>query len=453
MRKIIASIIGSLAVIFIFWWLINFLTTGKIYLTTDNPQSTIVLSKVGDPKFSKQASKLLVLKAKTGQYIATVKGSSKAVTQVIDLKAHKTIKYAINPVNPTGVEPVINAQAQSINVDTSQLLYVDVSNGYLFKLDAENNSQGLFTDHLFHSVKWADSSYGIAQDSKGHLFIIDNNNITPLNTPFSYSNSDRVDYAVAASRQIYLSFGSDVYSGHAGGQFKKIYTSDISSPTLIASASQVTILSNPDSGDKSKGPSIVDISETGKIIKKNIGSFVGAWSPSGKYLVVSSKSGGEILDSSLKHLATMPLNDFNNPYWLDDSTLIYSKADQLWKYNLLSKRSDLIANMPLGGPITELTISKDKSYIYVAVSQNRGGVELKRVGLKNQEVPEFLYQLQSILPLDKGQYALSLVNFTKPTVLVKTQSDSPSMRYQQDARAELQKRGFDLSRIDLRFTR
>jgi hypothetical protein len=126
--------------------------------------------------------------------------------------------------------------------------------------------------------------------------------------------------------------------------------------------------------------------------------------------------------------------------------MFYSVNDQLWQYDLLKQRAQLIANMPLGGVISGGAITPDQNYIYLSVGGgSSANLSIRRVGLKGQAVPKFVYQLQSIIPRSIGQCSLNLVNFSHTSVTFTPASPA----CQQAAAAELRQDGFDVGQLSL----
>lgn len=453
-RKLALWFLGGVILIALFIWLIHYLTIGKITITTGNPYNAITLTRVTNDKSKPaqtfKAHSQLSVSVHTGQYMASVEGNSLATTQLIQLGAHKTVKYTINPINTSGVEPVAYQNASNIVADSSKLLYVnaDENDNHIYKIDSQNNLTVFNSTQQFKTVKWASTSFGVGQDGSGRLYAINNGAVNQLNVPFSY-NGPSVEFDLTPSKQIYISYGADIYIGDQNGKFKKIYTASSSSPVLATGASEVAVAVAPsDVGDTQKSELAI-ITTAGKIIKKGIEAHRLVWSPSGQYLL-GEGSEASIYDSSLHKIAALPTNAIiGSAQWLDSSGLVYSINDQLWMYSLSNQRAELLANMPLGNYISGLSISSDKAYVYMAASDSSGNnPAIKRVGLRNQKVPKVIYDLQSILPLSLGSCSLSLINFTRPTVVVRSGAGQ-SQSCVQSARTELQKLGFDLSSLQI----
>jgi len=451
MRRKVFLIIAALAVILILWRLFEYLNASSITINSDNPHSLITISRADGPQTNfKQANHTLSFRAKSGPYLVSVKVNSAVTAQIINLKAHQSRHYLINPVTTTGVEPVINQSAYSITSDSSHLLYVNSQDQHLYQIDNQDNIKLVDANHSFRTIRWIDPTYGVGQDLNGQLYVINNGSAGSLN--LAYKNITAFD--VSTDKHIYFSSGHDIYSGMANRQFEKLYSGEDTFSMLVATSESVAAIISPDAREnnpQSLAASTTVISRNGTVVSKNIDTSVGAWSPNGQYLAISTTRGGKVLNKSLAEAALIPSSSVVNPVWLNDTTLLYSNADQLWRYDLNSQRSQLIANMPLGGRVIGLTINSDKSYAYLIISQANGGVVIKRVALQAQSGPAFLYQLQSILPLNVGGCTLSLVNFNQPTVVVQALDAAPQ-QCQQTAPTELQQRGFNLNLLRLRFT-
>ncbi len=452
-------VVGGL-LIFLLSWFWHYYHTGKIVITTDDAQNTISLTKINNEDEISQDFKTytghgkLSVTVSTGRYEIMVRGNIVATTKSIKLDPLKTLKYSINPVNTTGVEPVVFQGAQDIAASKSRLVYLDPTSHLLNKIDAQNNLSTLSPSTEFKTVRWADDTFGMGQDNNGRLYVIDQDSVKTLRLPFSYSNA-AVSFDVSPNKQFYVSNGADVYTGDKSEKFRKIYTATTSDPTLSAGVSQVAVLDQ-----SGKDTELALVSQSGKNIRKELeieGKEV-AWSPNGQYIVGGNENGAYVYNRSLNYVAKVPVFGlFGYPRWLDNDTLIYSTNDRLWRYSLSDQRSELIANMPMDSIITGLSISNDRDYIYFATSDisssSTNAYAIRRVGVEGQKTPQFIYNLQTILPLTQNNFSIGLVNFAQPPVIqveLFADSNSPGQAALKEAQSELQQRGFDLSKLRFR---
>lgn len=460
-RRLILLSFCALALIILFVWLVHYSTTGKIIVTTNNSSNSITLTKIivttskNIPKTYKSQGKLNVTTS-TGKYIVSVEGNiegnSIASARIINLEARKIISLTINPTNTSAVESVAYQNAQNIAADNNQLIYFNKTTGRVEKVDAGNNLTLINSPYQFQAVKWANTSFGVGQDSNGHLYTISAGVISPLSVPFKYG--DRVGFDVSPKMQIFVSNGADVYAGNQNGGFKKVYISSASKPVLAASVNQVAVADETEEQNASGAskPLLAIVGTSGKVIKKNIEAGNMVWSPNGQYLVSFSQSNLQIYDTSLNLNTTLPNSSLvGSAEWLDDNTLLYSVNDQLWNYNMLSQKAELVANMPAANPITGIAINSDKSYIYVTTTDTTGSRNvIRRIGLLGQKVGGFIYQLQNAMPMNFDNYSLSLINFSgAPAILVKPFPDSTvsAQADAQDAPSKLQQRGLDITNL------
>jgi hypothetical protein len=439
-------------------WLVIFLNSGTIIITTSNPQNEISLVKheEGDEdKAQKSAPKIYKAKGKLevrvnrGKYIATVTGNSVGTTQLIELSSHKTLTYKIDPISTTGVEPVTFVDSQNITVNSTQLLYLNNTTNSLTQI-SQDNSVTTIGGH-FQTIQWADNSFGVGQNNAGQLFTISNGTINDLKVPFQYG-TQTINYAVSPNKKVYVSNGSTVYAGDQNGNLKKIFTANTNRPSLSASSSQLLV--NDNSGEGAGEPHTTLVSTDGKIIRKELEIGVAVWSADGKFLATADEKGANVYDNSLKSVAIIPSDIFiSNLAWLDDDTLFYNTSDQLWIYKVSEQKSQILANMPLGSSITGLALNADKSYLYFTTNGTDGTNAIRRIGLKGQQnTPQYIYDLQNIMPISLNDVSLNLVNFGHPpTVLINPHPDSSlsPQAYMQEAQTELQQDGFNLSQLKL----
>lgn len=460
-RVVIILILGCVAIGLIVE-LDHLLTTGHITITSDHPSDTITLTQVMDDSgngaggkvFSKQAKGRLSLTLGVGNYTATIQGNSIAATQTITLKPFQNLHYNLSPINTTGVEPVIYKNASDISASSSHLFYLDSTDETLHQVDSQNVITQLHPDQRFKSIQWADDSYGVGQGSDGKLYSITSGSVSALTIPIPTTPDKTMFYSVAPNRELFVAEGGVVYSGGPGRSFKKIYADKDPFTSLLATDGKVAVINTPGDGSfNASSPYIVVVNDSGKSFKKNVtveGSAV--WSPNGQRLasIKDPGAGLTIYDSSLRTIATIPGSATNGLVWIDDNSITY--GDQgLWTYSITSGRANLIANMPLGAGVTGVALSSDKAYIYVSTVDNDSNTTIKRIGLRDQKIPIYVYNLQSILPLSNNEYTLSLINFTHPTVLVQPNPTAPPS-YLHDAETDLQQRGFDLGQLQIQIS-
>jgi hypothetical protein len=464
-KKVIVAVVLLMVILFSLPLLINYLTMGKLVITTNSSENSITLSSVNKSLnsikgsagkgFSKQAMGSLSVKLKAGNYTVSVQNGSNSTAQYVKVKSHHTEHLKITLLNTTGVEPVVYDNAQDIIADNSHLLYLDPEDSTLNQINSQDQHSESDDQYGFQSIQWADTSYGVGQNAQGQLFVVNKGSVSALQSPVSDQNDASLVYAVAPNRDIYIALGSSVYSGTATGGFKKIYSQQTAGSFLVAGSDKVAIVTigdvvNSQDGNGVVEPSIVAIDDSGKQVQKNLNATAAAWSEHARYLAVVTGSAGEILNASLQQIATIPQRNFGNLVWLDDNTLFYSVQDQLWSYNLQTQSSRLIANMPLAEQIQEVKVSTDKAYVYLTTSNSNNDIAVRRVGLLGQKVPGFIYQLQDILPqaTPGSGYGMGLYNFAgKPTISVVLTDGSDSSTSLQSAMQELQSDGFDLNQL------
>ncbi len=448
-----------LMVIFFIQWLIHYLTIGRLVITTNDPSDNITIVLSGNIASSSKSPSMsgkgsFSSRLKSGGYLINVAGSSNGKAQYVTVRAHETTRVNITLPGTVGVEPVVFDNAQDVIADKSRLVYLDNSDHSLGQINNQNQHSEIdLSSYGFKSIEWSDTTHGVGQNTSGKLFVLNNGSIYPLSSPASNKDDSSVIYAVAPNRNIYIGIGSFVYAGSETGKFKEIYSGLTPGSSLIPGLNIVGIInSGYGSGPNSSTSNLTVIDSSGHKSNIKFNSFVNAWSAwstNDKYVAILGSTSGEILDSSLHKIATIPEATLANAVWLNDGTLFYSVADQLWSYNLESQSSQLIANMPLGDPIQQLSISSDKSYVYITTFDTANGVAIRRVGLQGQKVPDYIYQLQDILPESTpgAGYSLGLYNFSGgPTIQVIRSAGGPTSP-QLAAEQELQSDGFDITKL------
>jgi hypothetical protein len=435
-------------------WLTGYLSSGKIVVNT-NGSNTIILQKTSSGKpFIATGTGSLSASVKHGQYTATIKNGSQTTAKVINFsEGHKTFRYTIDLPGMLGIEPVADQDAEDIVASDNELVYLNADDGNLYKIDSDNNLSVVNSSQTFLTIKWADTSFGVGQGNDGRLYAINNGSVSLLNVPFSY-NTGPVSFAVSPSKQVYVSYGADVYIGSQNGSYKKIYMATTSTPALSAGTNHVDVADGTLDQSIPVKPDIAIVNTSGKYIRKIIDSSNSLLSPNDNYLAIQDESGiAEVYNKSLEQPVTLPRPVNNTAIthitWLNDNTILYSSGYQLWEYNVPQQQGELLANMPLDDSITGLSINKDRSYGYITTADSNGNNQVMwRVGLKGQTGSALVNQLQQILPVYEQPYQLSYVNFSGTPVVDISQVTSGTQNPQQLATQELQSLGVDTSQLE-----
>ena len=439
--KRVIYFVTIVVIIIVGWQAFRVVRSSKLVIITNNPKNSISVIKASDSDESEEneakekeeygsAIRPQELKSgtaislKPGQYNVTVKGTDGVVTKSVEVVANKTSRYTINISSKNFlIEPVAHVNTRYFSVNSSQLMYVDQDTKKLYKIDS-NNSLALINGLAFSTVYWADASYGIGQDSSGVLYILENGNSTPLTLPSSDQNLAIKTYTIAPNRDIYVAVGSKIYRGTVSEGLKHVHTAKQPPNIMLASSDVVAFFNSPGYMETKKNPSTVTfLNKSNKTVTKKIDAYDASWSTGGKYLATTSDEGSFIFDRSLRQVAVVPNNNFNDPVWLDDNKLLYGVNNQLWEYSMDSGEAKVIAVMGQNRAIVTILPSPDKTFVYLSAQKISGSnnyLSLYRAGLKNQIVSESESHniIDSKLPWMVDGCFLSLVNFTKPTIEV-----------------------------------
>ncbi|HEY2004286.1 MAG TPA: hypothetical protein VGH44_04190 [Candidatus Saccharimonadia bacterium] len=420
--------IGALAAILIAGSLImSFVTTGTVTVTTGSSVANITISSLpqqgastGNPTIAQKATGQTTVRLKTGSYIVSVEQGSATTNQLVNVGWLSSHDLNLAPSSVATTEPVLYKSVHNLAADSSRLIYIAGDTNTVEFIGTDNHDAPVPGNQYFTSAAWATTTYGLAQDKSGQLYVINGNSFHTLRTPVT---GPELAYAIAPDKTIYLGLGANVYRGTESGGFSQI-SSDFSPHGLLVAATGKVLVINPGS-DQQPGTATV-ITTDGKTTTKKFGyklTGVTSWSPSGSYISLSVGSYPELFDSSLKQVAVLP-----QPYpvsvgdWQNDNTLYYSTAGKLWSHNLSSGTSSLIATLPGQRSIQEVSVSADRAYVYLTASDvmnsNNGRPQaVFRVSLHGQPVSSTLSALQDVLPIGTPNYQIGLRNFTAPLTI------------------------------------
>lgn len=398
----------------------HYLSTGTISVSAGGQQTTITIASAdatqakGKPVL-KQAANRLSARLPAGQYIVGAQGHVATITKTVTLKARQSLKITLKLPGVSNPEPIASADAVDLSASDAQLFYINQTLPVLDSIDAQNDITAIGPNVALQSVKWATAGYGVGQDTAGNLYLVNNGSLAPLTLP---ATNPQIHYAISPGRQIYVAVGKDIYFDSGTGSFQKIYSADQAPAQLAATNDSVAVISPPKGGIQS--PILTIVSSSGRVVAQgSVNGSQAVWSPDGREVAIVSFGGGiQIMDTSVKQVASLPSGG-TGVVWLNDNTLLYSSGNGIWSYNLNSKNSSLVANLPPDNNINELALDTNKNYIYLTMQDASGNSNIERVGLLGQKPAAISYQLNVFFPDTSVEgCAMDYASFASPTIIV-----------------------------------
>ena len=448
--KIVAStIITFLILYFGISLLVNYLTIGKIIVST-NGTNDISIEKQGISSAANQAITgrgKLSASLRGGTYTVTVNNRSFSSQRVVQIKSRQTEHISVNLQTIGQVEPVTSAEVYALMATSSSLTYIDLSGHSLVNVSSENQVQALLPGVSVSGLYWASPSLGVAQDQFGTLFSVQGLVVKKMSLPIIPTINN---YAISPNGLLYFSNGKTLYAGALNGSYKQILNSDTPISIINATNNGVLISVGADSNDVSinRKDSLQLISPQGKTYSGNIDVDDAAWSPNGLDLAVTTDTGTTVYDSHLKTLYQLPQSNVDSITWLNNTTVLYGIASNLWSYNIQTQTANVLTNVSDLGYVSEIYPSQDGSYIYIGIqSSSTNNIYLTRLGLNKQPVSAIMQQLQIFLPNIYQGCSLGYLDFTSPTIVVQD-TDSSGLNCIASAQVYLQTYGVNIANLD-----
>lgn len=430
-RLLLLIVLIPLAVIAAYF-IFRQVTAASLIITTNSEKNNITVvassaQSINDDESAPAANPTelknnIATKLKPGTYIVTVTNDTSSKSQTVQLHTGKTSKYTINlnTKTPASPEVVANANTLQFSVTNSAITYVNNSDSALYSINKSNTIKKLYPKITFATIKWADPNYGIARDLNSRsLYIIDHGTVKSfLPKPLKLTDSSVV--SIDSNRDIYIGLGKDIYKGTPTTDFKHFYTA-ANTPTLIMPMmGKLAINSYNGNGDTQSTSSVTIVSPDGKGTRKRLEAYDLAWSPSGKYLMTTNDSNSQVFDSSFNPVTVVPNNNVNNLTWLNDDTILYSINDQLWRYDLKSSSSEVVAKALSGHSISFITFDPDHTYAYLSVQDlagNNDSFSIERVSLGGQSSDSVASKLSGHFPQLMGSCYLQYLGFGSPATI------------------------------------
>ncbi len=451
-RRVRLAMLLIVVILFIYM-LVSHLTNGHITVNTDSPNNVISLIKIDEngQQTTLDSSQGVQLKVTVpgGKYEISVNNRSSGITKNIAIQARHSATYQLNI--PTPIEPVsvLSAGALGVAADKQQMFYLDSNTSTVYRLADSGTPEATGTTAL-DSAQWANTSFGIGQDSSNNLYVIRNGGVSPLPVPFGPSSGVSVSYSVSSSGLVYVSSGGSIYAGQYGESFHKVFSVDSDKLELFAGSNKLAIVASV--GDKGDNDNIILVDASGKrLTSKTTNAASASWSPDGKQLaVISDWASGTIYDTSLNKVADLG-NSLGSVVWLNSSALLYSRAQDLWKYDVRQGTGQILSSAPGGEQISGLFLSDDRSSVFLTAQSQNSAHILLRVGLtqQTQNVPAYYSGLNILFPSYTGQCSFSYTNFLHPVLLITAWSNTDTCL--DAAKEELKADNLPISGFDIQF--
>src|SRR5438270_13101690 len=184
-RKRLFLLAGILLVAFVLVSVFNYLGSGKLVVKTDDSNNRISIDSAVDAQnphsknYLQQTGKQAAKRLWPGTYVVSVKADSLESSQIVHVNARATTSVYISPGKVGAVEPVTSLAATNFAASASRLTYLNSDDSHLYQID-ETNVPRVLADIKMQSVKWADPSWGVAQDTNGLLYSVDNGAVTRI---------------------------------------------------------------------------------------------------------------------------------------------------------------------------------------------------------------------------------------------------------------------------------
>ena len=411
-----------------------FYSYSSLVIVTNSPTNTILVrqdtGKTQNQIQVDQKGNRAELRIPAGTYIVTAQNNAQSAMQIIKLGVgeHKSITLNISEqvYNPIS-EPVSSFGAGGISASATALRFIDrnVAEHPLYNVDSGGNVTLLDKNTTYTNVRWADPElgigYGLDKNNKYVIRLIQGNEVRPVIAPFTVDI--KTSYGIAPNRTWYIADGHTIYRAGGDGSFTKIYNSQ--DLVGIISVSNDALLLSQKSEQSAREGSLIILHTNGNKYQIEGGAYEAAWSPKGDRLVTSGDT-SKIFDTKFKEVAKLPSGNFMSPVWLNDNTIFYGVDNKVMRYDIdTGKASTLLSFDRVTGTPSQIVVSKEKDYVYVAIQKggDRAGISfrLERISLDNKpqstDVPA--QGLNLLIPNTVQNCALNYMNFAHFSVVLR----------------------------------
>jgi hypothetical protein len=438
--KLLGGVFVSLLVVWFCIWLYQKLSMSTLTVTTNNPKAYVTIDSVKNNgknvQLLEQVRGKISVKVTAGNYEIAASYESSSVSRIITVKSWQKLNFNLNPPVASSAEPVYGNSVSDVTANNSQIIFIDNSNNNtLSSINSNNTVTELYQSGPLVNARWANSSLGLASNYNNDLFLIKNDTVSPVNLPFASSQKSGfvLSYDITSGGQIYVSQGTAIYLGSILGNFKKIYTSKNIVFGLSATPSGVVAFETSNKLTQDLNGKLIFINKSDKVTRTDISGSQVDVSPDGKYMVVyngeKSGNGFAIYSSSFNQVSQVASSSSNSFGWGNNDLLYYNQGSNLLVYDISSKQSSELSQVPDQANILGIYPAESGPYIYLVANSTNpnassGSSQLFRVSLnstntKNSSVIGISVVLPTNLKTGVNGYCyVNYVNFTQPTITI-----------------------------------
>lgn len=402
--KIIITISIVLFIISILWMIFDFLSKGRVIISSTEPDAEISLFV--QQKDAIEKNKLGKNKIDTrlmpGIYTFEIKKGNKKSQTTINLERGKTVERQIELKDIQNPELVLRTNARFVQGDSNSIKFLNFSTRTLFSYKigdrggreinlSPNTVRNIFT------LNWQDNNNLVAHTVGGGLHFIKNDIVTNFHNifaPQSNENSDEEALSVPENQTpritsinknlgMVTQFGSDIFFRNSPTDpYRKVYSipiedrgGDINMSLSIDNKLAITTNINPVHESNRKENYNIKIINTENLSQYSISSNTRVadlkWSPDGKKIFVNTNDSIWVYDTELKNknfVLSMRSSKINIINWLNDNEFIYFNQNNLWRHNLSDQTEYQLSENTNNQFLTSSNISSDGKLLYYTIS-------------------------------------------------------------------------------------
>lgn len=433
-RTILIYTIASLFIVAVAWTLFIYFSAATLTVITDDPSNLILVSENSPNKRGVddgQTGGRATFRVEAGNYTVTVKNDATSAAQVIDLGVgeSKTVTLDLTVVTSAKItpQPVTSFGAKSVVASDDKLSFIDKNNSNtpLYTVDKNNRVSIIDSRHIYSSVAWADSDFGIgyiATGASNHGVVkINGQTVTQLTLPFTANKP--LTYAVSKNRTWYVSDGHTIYRANGDNSFTKVYTTNKTVAVVSASNDAVLFTVRDDASNREGKIDVLHIN--GVKYERDGELYESTWSPLGDKVIISSDSTSGIFDDKLNFTHSLPQGNIVSPVWLDDKNFAYILASNVWRYDITNGKAGIISSIDstVGTP-SSIVPDKNSNYLYLSIY--RAGYTnptfmLDRISIGSARQPDSTIagRLNIIFPHVDSACVVNFVEFTSLSVVTR----------------------------------
>lgn len=308
-----------------------------------------------------------------GDYIVTAQDGQRQQKTFVTVSAFGTKEISLNPPELLGSEPVTNFSVSSFAASIDKLSMFDSDSAKFISVGQDNIYNFSDDTYQFESGVWTSAMNGYAVtkatvDQQKRFIQISDGAIREVPLPGKFTDQTYMAFNTSPTGELYVMQDGVLSKREADGAYEKIVETNKQALVQSVNSKYVSLMYR----NAEEECEYQFVSLQSKTIKKMSVtcvqspdySYSARWSADEKYLALTTGDYLAVYDQSFVEQYIIPDVQAAHPVWLSASELSYVSENNVWKYDVQTKTTSIIATTPEYISIEGMRKADDSNTLY-----------------------------------------------------------------------------------------